>query len=75
MATLTIVQAVRDALYTEMKRDPRVVLMGEDVGHNGGVFRATEGLHAEFGERQSDGYSACRKRHHRNGFGNGGQRS
>ncbi|MBY0370865.1 alpha-ketoacid dehydrogenase subunit beta [bacterium] len=50
MATLTIVQAVRDALYTEMKLDERVVLMGEDVGHNGGVFRATEGLHKEFGD-------------------------
>jgi len=47
---LTLVQAVRDALHTEMKRDERVVLMGEDVGLNGGVFRATEGLYKEFGE-------------------------
>lgn len=50
MALLTLVQAVRDALLTEMTLDPRVVLMGEDVGLNGGVFRATEGLQKEFGE-------------------------
>ncbi|MFM8315008.1 MAG: alpha-ketoacid dehydrogenase subunit beta, partial [Deltaproteobacteria bacterium] len=50
MATLTLVQAVRDALMCEMTQDSRVVLMGEDVGVNGGVFRATEGLQKEFGE-------------------------
>jgi pyruvate dehydrogenase E1 component beta subunit len=50
MATLTLLQAVRDALLTEMGLDERVVLLGEDVGKNGGVFRATEGLQAEFGE-------------------------
>ncbi|MFP4591050.1 MAG: alpha-ketoacid dehydrogenase subunit beta [Halobacteriales archaeon] len=47
---LTLVQSVRDGLRTEMERDDRVVLMGEDIGVNGGVFRATEGLHDEFGE-------------------------
>jgi len=47
---LTLVQAVRDGLYTEMKRDEDVLVMGEDVGKNGGVFRATEGLYDEFGE-------------------------
>ncbi|MFC6827203.1 alpha-ketoacid dehydrogenase subunit beta [Halopelagius fulvigenes] len=47
--SLTLVQAVQDALYTEMKRDDDVVVMGEDVGKNGGVFRATEGLFDEFG--------------------------
>src|SRR5258708_18284090 len=50
MANLTLVQAVRDALMTEMTLDKRVVLMGEDVGFNGGVFRATEGLQKEFGD-------------------------
>lgn len=50
MPTLTLLQSVRDALLTEMKTDERVVLMGEDVGHNGGVFRATEGLQQMFGE-------------------------
>jgi pyruvate dehydrogenase E1 component beta subunit len=47
---LTLVQAVRDGLYTEMKADDSVVVMGEDVGKNGGVFRATEGLWDEFGD-------------------------
>jgi len=47
---MTLVQAVRDALAVELARDPAVVVLGEDVGANGGVFRATEGLQAEFGE-------------------------
>ncbi|ELZ31094.1 pyruvate/2-oxoglutarate dehydrogenase complex, dehydrogenase component subunit beta [Halogeometricum pallidum JCM 14848] len=47
---LTLVQAVRDGLHTEMTNDDRVVVMGEDVGKNGGVFRATEGLWNEFGD-------------------------
>jgi pyruvate dehydrogenase E1 component beta subunit len=47
---LTLVQAVRDGLHTEMERDDDVLVMGEDVGLNGGVFRATEGLYEEFGE-------------------------
>jgi 2-oxoisovalerate dehydrogenase E1 component beta subunit len=49
MPTLTLVQAVQNALDVEMTRDPRVVLLGEDVAVNGGVFRATEGLLAKFG--------------------------
>jgi len=48
--SLTLVQAVRDGLATEMARDDSVLVMGEDVGQNGGVFRATEGLLDEFGE-------------------------
>jgi pyruvate dehydrogenase E1 component beta subunit len=47
--SLTLVQSVRDALYTEMQLDEDVVVLGEDVGKNGGVFRATEGLFDEFG--------------------------
>ncbi|WP_160134968.1 alpha-ketoacid dehydrogenase subunit beta [Halococcus salsus] len=47
---LTLVQAVRDGLYGEMERDDDVLVMGEDVGKNGGVFRATQGLHDEFGD-------------------------
>src|SRR5271154_5581238 len=50
MPTLTLLQAVRDALFNEMKTDERVVVMGEDVGVAGGVFRATEGLQQLFGE-------------------------
>lgn len=49
MPTLTLVQAVNDALRTEMRRDERVIIMGEDVGKIGGVFRATDGLYSEFG--------------------------
>jgi len=47
---LTLVQAVRDGLYGELERDDDVLIMGEDVGENGGVFRATQGLHEEFGQ-------------------------
>jgi pyruvate dehydrogenase E1 component beta subunit len=50
MAELTLVQAVRDALATALRENPRVIVMGEDVGKAGGVVRATEGLQAEFGE-------------------------
>jgi 2-oxoisovalerate dehydrogenase E1 component beta subunit len=49
MPTLNLVQAVNDALKLEMRRDPRVVVLGEDVGKFGGVFRATSGLYEEFG--------------------------
>jgi pyruvate dehydrogenase E1 component beta subunit len=47
--TWNIIQAVNDALRVEMRRDPRVVVLGEDVGKFGGVFRATAGLYEEFG--------------------------
>jgi pyruvate dehydrogenase E1 component beta subunit len=47
---LTLVQAVRDGLKSEMERDDDVIVLGEDVGKNGGVFRATEGLYDAFGE-------------------------
>ena len=49
MAEMNLVQAVNDALRVEMRRDPRVVVLGEDVGRFGGVFRATTGLQEEFG--------------------------
>ncbi|MDA2931398.1 alpha-ketoacid dehydrogenase subunit beta [Acidobacteria bacterium AH-259-O06] len=49
MPTMNIIQAVNDALRTEMRRDDRVVILGEDVGKFGGVFRATQGLFEEFG--------------------------
>ncbi|WLR43292.1 alpha-ketoacid dehydrogenase subunit beta [Bacillus carboniphilus] len=50
MAQMTMIQAITDALRTELKNDPNVLVFGEDVGVNGGVFRATEGLQKEFGE-------------------------
>ena len=52
MTQLNLVGAVRLALKQEMERDPDVVVLGEDVGIDGGVFRATEGLIKEFGENR-----------------------
>lgn len=52
MAQMNMKEAIRDALRVELKRDPNVLLFGEDVGHVGGVFRATEGLQKEFGEER-----------------------
>lgn len=49
MPVLNMVQAINDALRTEMHLDDRVVVLGEDVGKFGGVFRATQGLQNEFG--------------------------
>lgn len=49
MTEATLVQAVNRALRTAMAADPEVLLLGEDIGVNGGVFRATEGLLKEFG--------------------------
>lgn len=47
---LNLVQAVNEALDQAMAKDPRVMILGEDVGKNGGVFRATEGLWQKYGE-------------------------
>jgi len=49
MPVMNIIQAVNDALRIEMRRSPDVVVLGEDVGKFGGVFRATQGLQEEFG--------------------------
>lgn len=52
---MTMIQAVNRALAGEMERDGRIVIFGEDVGRDGGVFRATEGLYDRFGpERVMD---------------------
>ena len=50
MAKLTMVEAINSALRHEMNKDPRVLILGEDVGKNGGVFRVTQGLFDTFGE-------------------------
>jgi len=52
MAQMTMIQAITDAMRVELKRDETVLVFGEDVGKNGGVFRATEGLQAEFGDQR-----------------------
>ncbi len=49
MPDVTLIDAVTMALARELEADPRVVILGEDVGVNGGVFRATAGLQARFG--------------------------
>jgi 2-oxoisovalerate dehydrogenase E1 component beta subunit len=54
MTQMTMVQAINSALREEMRRDERVVILGEDVGRNGGVFRCTEGLVDEFPNRVFD---------------------
>jgi len=50
MAKLNMVEALNQALMQEMKRDKRVLVMGEDVGKEGGVFRVTAGLQKKFGK-------------------------
>ncbi|MTD30719.1 alpha-ketoacid dehydrogenase subunit beta [Planomicrobium sp. YIM 101495] len=52
MTMMTIVQAINSALKYEMEQDDRVLLLGEDIGKNGGVFRATDGLFEQFGEKR-----------------------
>ncbi|MGH2735778.1 MAG: alpha-ketoacid dehydrogenase subunit beta [Actinomycetota bacterium] len=52
MAQKTLIQAVHDTLLEEMRRDDRIVMLGEDVGARGGVFRATMGFLDEFGEER-----------------------
>jgi len=52
MANLNLVQAINLALIQEMEKNPDIVLLGEDIGVNGGVFRVTEGLQKRFGEKR-----------------------
>src|SRR6185436_2844597 len=50
MATKTFLESIRETLADEMRRDDSVIVLGEDVGKKGGVFLATDGLWAEFGD-------------------------
>lgn len=50
MPVLNMIEAIRSTLAAEMERDERIILLGQDVGANGGMFRATEGLQGRFGE-------------------------
>ena len=52
MAQMTFIEAIRDTLAEEMRRDEDVIVLGEDVGKKGGVFLATDGLWAEFGDNR-----------------------
>lgn len=53
MATMTLIKAINDAMRVEMEQDENVIVLGEDVGVNGGVFRATADLYQTFGEKRS----------------------
>ena len=52
MANMNMIQALNSAMDIMLGRDPSVVLMGEDIGYFGGVFRATEGLQRKYGEHR-----------------------
>jgi len=52
MAEMTLIDAITQALHYEMNVDPAITIFGEDVAHNGGVFRATLGLHEKFGDKR-----------------------
>jgi 2-oxoisovalerate dehydrogenase E1 component beta subunit len=50
MTTMTLGKAINEGLRKSMEADPKVLIMGEDVGRLGGVFRVTDGLQKDFGE-------------------------
>jgi 2-oxoisovalerate dehydrogenase E1 component beta subunit len=52
MPKINVIQAIRDALDEEMAADERVIVLGEDVGRIGGVFRATDGLWQKYGDKR-----------------------
>ena len=52
MTQMNMIEAIRSALDVVMDRDPAVVLMGEDIGHFGGVFRCTDGLQRKYGDHR-----------------------
>src|SRR5919107_1186062 len=52
VAETTYLEAIRQALFEEMERDPEVLCLGEDIGKYGGAFKVTEGLQSRFGEKR-----------------------
>src|SRR6201994_5188001 len=52
MTTLTLSRALNEGLRRALENDPKVMIMGEDVGRLGGVFRVTDGLQKDFGEHR-----------------------
>ena len=71
MPLKTFIEAIRDGLREEMTRDENVIILGEDVGKKGGVFLATDGLWADFGDdrvidtplsESQIGRASCRER-------------
>ena len=57
MAQITMLEAIREALFEEMERDPTVVALGEDIGVYGGAFKVTGGLAGEVWPRARDRYA------------------
>ena len=52
MSQMTMIKAINSAMDTMMRKDPTVVILGQDVGYFGGVFRCTDGLQAKYGEHR-----------------------
>jgi len=52
MKQMTMIQAINSALDVMMERDPAVIILGQDVGYFGGVFRCTDGLQDKYGEQR-----------------------
>ena len=52
MAQMNMIEAIRSALDVMMDKDPNVIVLGEDVGYFGGVFRCTDGLQRKYGEHR-----------------------
>lgn len=52
MVNMNMIQAINLAFVQEMKKNPNIIIMGEDVGKNGGVFRVTDGLYKKFGDER-----------------------
>ncbi len=71
MARLSMVEAINRTFHELMEKDDRIVVMGEDVGVDGGVFRATVGLLEKFGDDPCDRHSAGRELYRWSGNGNG----
>ncbi len=68
MPEITMLEAIREALFEEMDRDPAVVTLGEDIGVYGGAFKVTEGLLAKFGPRARNRYADQRDGHRGRGL-------
>ena len=62
MPARTFIEAIRDTLVDEMRRDETIIVLGEDVGKKGGVFLATDGLWSEFRRQAFRRRTDCSKR-------------
>ena len=65
MATMTIAKAITEGLRAALANNPKSLLMGEDIGTLGGVYRVTDGLHGRIRRRPRGRHPAGRVRHHR----------